>query len=150
MSNILKRRDRLRKVIRHEQAEALLVTNPVNVTYLTGFTGGDSYLLVAQQTDLLLSDPRYEEQIGEESPGLATFIRQPGELLGEVTIRELNKLGLKNLAVEGDHLTVNTFDVWQCELKVESLMKASGWVEGLRAIKDKEELAAIQIGRAHV
>ena len=144
MSNILKRRDRLRKVIRHEQAEALLVTNPVNVTYLTGFTGGDSYLLVAQQTDLLLSDPRYEEQIGEESPGLATFIRQPGELLGEVTIRELNKLGLKNLAVEGDHLTVNTFDVWQCELKVESLLKASGWVEGLRAIKDKEELAAIR------
>ncbi len=144
MSNFLKRRDRLRKVIRVEQAESLLVTNPVNVTYLTGFTGGDSYLLVTQNTDLLLSDPRYEEQIGEESPGLATFIRQPGELLGEVTIHELNKLGLKSLAVEGDHLTVNTFDVWQRELKVESLVKASGWVEGLRAIKDKEELVAIR------
>lgn len=144
MSNFLKRRDRLRKVIRHEQADALLVTNPVNVTYLTGFTGGDSYLLVTQQTELLLSDPRYEEQIGEESPGLATFIRQPGELLGEVTVEKLNELGLKNLAVEGDHLTVNTFDMWHRDLNVESLMKASGWVEGLRAIKDKEELAAIR------
>ena len=63
MSNFHKRRDRLRKVIRSERADALLVTNPVNVTYLTGFTGCDSYLLVALQTDLLLSDPRYEEQM---------------------------------------------------------------------------------------
>ena len=84
-------------MIRQAGADALLVTNPVNVTYLTGFTGGDSYLLVAQQADLLLSDPRYEEQIGEESPGLATFIRQPGELLVEVTIRELNKLATQEL-----------------------------------------------------
>ena len=144
MSSFLKRRDRLRKVLRQERVDALLVTNPVNVSYLTGFTGGDSYLLVTQQADLLLSDPRYEEQIGEEAPGVASFIRQPGELLIEITSRELNKLDLKNLAVEGDHVTVNTFDVWQRELNAESLVKASGWVEGLRMIKDRHELLTIR------
>src|SRR5690606_29950094 len=132
------------KAIRQEQAEAFLVTHPVNVRYLTGFTGGDSYLLVTQDSDLLLSDPRYEQQIGEQAAGLQAFIRQPGELLVEVTTRELNRLGPASLALEGDHLSVNTFDRWQAKLKVAKLIKASGWVERLRMIKDRQELAAIR------
>ena len=41
------RRDRLRKLLRKTGVDSLLVTNFTNVTYLTGFTGDDSYLLVA-------------------------------------------------------------------------------------------------------
>ncbi len=144
MSSFLKRRDRLRKIIRQEQAEGVVVTNPVNVRYLTGFTGGDSYLLVTQESDLLLSDPRYEEQISEQAPELQAFIRQPGELLAMVTTRELNRLGLKSLAVEGDHLSVNTFDHWQAQLNLSQLLKTSGWVERLRMIKDRHEQDAIR------
>ena len=39
------RRDRLRKLLRKAGVDSLLVTNFTNVTYLTGFTGDDSYLL---------------------------------------------------------------------------------------------------------
>ena len=41
------RRDRLRKLLRKAGVDSLLVTNFTNVTYLTGFTGDDSYLLIA-------------------------------------------------------------------------------------------------------
>ena len=41
------RRDRLRKLLRKAGVDRLLVTNFTNVTYLTGFTGDDSYLLVS-------------------------------------------------------------------------------------------------------
>jgi len=40
-------------------ADALLVTNFFNVTYLTGFTGDDSYLLVTRDAEMVLSDRRY-------------------------------------------------------------------------------------------
>ena len=40
------RRKKLRDLIHAAKADALLVTNFINVTYLTGFTGDDSYLLV--------------------------------------------------------------------------------------------------------
>ena len=53
------RRDRLRRLVRQQGADAILVTNFVNVTYLTGFTGDDSYLLVTDKHDILMSDPRY-------------------------------------------------------------------------------------------
>ena len=43
----LERRNKLRRQLKQEGLDALLVTNFKNVTYLTGFTGDDSYLLVA-------------------------------------------------------------------------------------------------------
>ena len=50
MSRIAARRDKLRKSFRQAGVDALLVTNFTNVTYLTGFTGDDSYLLVRPRT----------------------------------------------------------------------------------------------------
>ena len=46
MSRYAARRDNLRRTFRKAGVDALLVTNFTNVTYLTGFTGDDSYLLV--------------------------------------------------------------------------------------------------------
>ncbi|HEY2910062.1 MAG TPA: aminopeptidase P family N-terminal domain-containing protein, partial [Gemmataceae bacterium] len=39
--------------------DALLVSNPVNVTYLTGFTGEASYLIVGRTQQLLVTDGRF-------------------------------------------------------------------------------------------
>jgi len=144
MHQFPKRRERLRKQLRQSEARSILVTHPVNVTYLTGFTGDDSYLLLTEDEELLLSDPRFADQISEECPGLATFIRKPGELLPDVTIREVNKRHLKKLAIEADRLSVNAFDQWQQAFQVGPLIKGSGQVEALRAIKDSGEIAAIR------
>ena len=47
------RRDKVRKAMRKLGVEALLVTDFTNVTYLTGFTGEDSYLLVRDEGERL-------------------------------------------------------------------------------------------------
>src|SRR5689334_5998408 len=72
------RRDKLRRSIKKAGVDALLVTSFTNVTYLTGFTGDDSYLLVLPKGEVLLTDPRYTTQLEEECPGLKLEIRQPG------------------------------------------------------------------------
>ena len=54
------------------------MTNFKNVTYLTGFTGDDSYLLVTLDGETLITDPRYTTQLEEECPGLTLEIRAPG------------------------------------------------------------------------
>ena len=43
------RSQKLRRQLKQEGLDALLVTNFKNVTYLTGFTGDDSYLLKVVQ-----------------------------------------------------------------------------------------------------
>ncbi|MGA2796102.1 MAG: aminopeptidase P family N-terminal domain-containing protein, partial [Thermoguttaceae bacterium] len=57
------RRDKVRKALRKLGVDALLVTDFTNVTYLTGFTGDDSYLLVRDDGDTIISDPRYTIQL---------------------------------------------------------------------------------------
>ena len=74
-----------------EGLDALLVTNFKNVTYLTGFTGDDSYLLVLPRGEVLISDQRYTTQLEEECPALELAIRGPGtKMLGETTAHDAN------------------------------------------------------------
>ena len=140
-----KRRDRLRKAVKDAGAQALLVTNFVNVSYLTGFTGDDSYLVVHRDGDLLISDPRYEEQIGEECPGLKTFIRAPQVTIFDATVDQLTQGKWSKMLVEADSITLGTFERLKEKLASVSLGMSSGLVEALRTIKDKDELATIRV-----
>ena len=55
------RRDRLRKLTKKSGVNSLLVTNFANVTYLTGFTGDDSYLLSDAQRRNAYHRSRYTD-----------------------------------------------------------------------------------------
>ncbi len=125
-------------------ADCLLVTNFNNVTYLTGFTGDDSYLILRRGQAILVSDPRYEQQISEECPGLKTFIRQPSTLLQDATIAQIKQLGISSLLFEGDTLTAAAFEQFKGALPAISLGLSSGLVESLRAIKDVYEIDIIR------
>jgi len=87
MSRFQERRDKLRLLLKKTGADALLVTNFVNVTYLTGFTGDDSYLFLRRDGETLLSDPRYTTQLGEECPEVELLIRRPGVSMLQAIVR---------------------------------------------------------------
>ena len=86
MTSHASRRSRLRKLVSQANVDALLVTNFKNVTYLTGFTGDDSFLLVTESGETLISDKRYTTQLEEECPGLKLEIRGPGERMLPVAV----------------------------------------------------------------
>jgi Xaa-Pro aminopeptidase len=134
------RRQKLRRQLKQEGLDALLVTNFKNVTYLTGFTGDDSYLLVGKQGDVLISDQRYTTQLEEECPGLELAIRGPGSKMLEFTAKVLEKSKSTRLGIEGDSITVGVRDALAKALPKVELVPTSGWVEELRSIKDKEEI----------
>lgn len=140
----LGRRDKLRRAVRKAGADALLVTNFTNVTYLTGFTGDDSYLFVRQDGDVILSDPRYTTQLGEECPGLDLHIRRPGVTMLRSVIRVLRRAKTGRLGIEGDSMTVALRDRIADELKKLEIVTTTGLVERLREIKDKQEIAEIR------
>jgi Xaa-Pro aminopeptidase len=134
------RLQKLRRNLKQEGLDALLVTNFINVTYLTGFTGDDSYLLVTKAGDILISDQRYTTQLQEECPGLDLAIRGPGTKMIEFTAKTLEKAKIARLGVEADSMTVGLRDALVKELAKVELVPTSGWVEELRLIKDKSEI----------
>src|SRR5689334_2774053 len=102
MADFESRRDKARKAVKAAGGDALLVTNFTNVTYLTGFTGDDSYLLLSRDGQVLISDPRYTTQIEEECPGLEMSIRPPGTSMLKAVEQALSAAATKHVAVEGD------------------------------------------------
>ncbi|MGO9111490.1 MAG: M24 family metallopeptidase, partial [Thermoguttaceae bacterium] len=138
------RREKLRKLLKKYGAEALLATSAPNVTYLTGFTGDSSYLLLTQENQILISDGRYLTQIGEECPGLETNIRRAGILIHQQVTRVLRGTRISRLAIEADSMTVATRERIAEKLPKLEIGATTGMVEHLRQVKDKEELARIR------
>ncbi|MEN6457721.1 MAG: Xaa-Pro peptidase family protein [Thermoguttaceae bacterium] len=138
------RRDRLRMALKKARLDALLVTSFTNVTYLTGFTGDDSYLLVRRDGDLVLSDPRYTDQLGEQCPNVDLSIRAPGVSMLQCLLRALRAGRIGRLGIEADSMTVGFRDQIAEESPTLELASTAGLVERLRLIKEKEEIAQIQ------
>jgi Xaa-Pro aminopeptidase len=138
------RRDRLRKLIKKGGAKSLLVTNVANVTYLTGFTGDDSYLLITPTDEVFLTDPRYTEQVETECPTLEVCVRRPGITMTDIVAKACHRAKVHELAIEGDSMTVAQRDLIANKLPKVGLRTTTGLVEQLRAVKDREEIEQIR------
>ena len=100
------RREQLRRLLPAEGLDALMISSPVNVTYLTGFTGESSFLLLTRDRAVLISDQRFTEQIMEECPGLDAAIRPPTQTVYQKTAEVVPQLELHTVGFESYHLTV--------------------------------------------
>ena len=136
------RRDKLRNLIKKDGLSGILITSFVNVTYLTGFTGDDSFLLVTKEGDTILSDFRYTEQIEQECPNMTAYIctLPTLELKAQTTKTLLKGITPKRLGVEGDSMTLSQRDGFATALDDWELATTSGLVERLRMVKDKSEI----------
>ena len=106
----LERRQKLLHHLKNKPAEALLVSNETNVSYLSGFTGDSSYLLIGQGTCILISDGRYTTQIGQECPGMEIYIRPQTETIVVAAAKVIKKARLRKVGVESDHLSLSAFE----------------------------------------
>ena len=144
MPDYQQRRQRLRQVLRRAGSPFFLVTRFTNVTYLTGFTGDDSFLLVTPDRELLFSDPRYTTQLEEECPGMELVIRRPGTPIVGSVVPAVRGLGNSGLAIEAGSMSVEMFQKLASELPAVAFDPRSGLVEQLREVKDREEIREIR------
>lgn len=142
----LHRREQLLRVLRSKALPALLVSDSANVYYLTGFTGGDSWLLISPARSVLLSDSRFTEQIEIESPGLDADIRRPGKgrKLTNQAADIVKSLALSAVGIERGNLSVAAFETLKDHLRTVPCVGTDGLVESLRVIKDKGEVDALR------
>ena len=135
----MSRADRLVALLDERELDCLLVTNLVNVRYLTGFTGTNGACVVTRDERLFLTDSRYVEQAKQQ---VTEFERLEAsrELLGDLAARLSGRAGFDDA-----HVSVKAHAALADKVPdgVE-LVPAAGLVEGLRAVKDEAELAAIR------
>jgi len=132
------RGDRLVELLRERELDCLLVTDLVNVRYLTGFTGTNGACVVTSQERLFLTDFRYVEQAAGQVRGFEA-LPAGRDLAADLAIRLRGRAGFDDA-----NLSVRTHAklLEKVGAGVE-LVAAGGLVERLRGVKDRAELAAI-------
>jgi Xaa-Pro aminopeptidase len=82
----MSRADRLVELLEERELDSLLVSNLVNVRYLTGFTGTNGACVVTRSERLFLTDSRYTEQARQQVGGFE-LLQASQALLGELAPR---------------------------------------------------------------
>jgi Xaa-Pro aminopeptidase len=138
------RRAALRRALPPLGVDALLVTDLVNVRYLTGFTGSNAALLVHGEDDArsrFCTDGRYREQSAVEVPDLPRVEDRAGALR---LAAEAAGCGVARLGFESDAVTVDAHAALVEAAGPVHLRRAPGLVQRLRAVKDEAEVAALR------
>lgn len=133
------RGDRLEGALGEAGLDRFLVTELVNVRYLTGFTGTNGVCVCGPGVRLFLTDFRYTERAAAEVEGWETETLT-GDWLKGVAGRLEGKVGF-----EDDQMSVRLLGKLEEKLgEGTEMVAAGGKVEELRRVKDAEELAAIE------
>jgi Xaa-Pro aminopeptidase len=139
-----KRREKALRSMKAKGVKNLLITSPHNVSYLTGFTGEDSFLWLTPKEVLLLSDGRYEEQIQSEVKGVDLLIRTPSTTIVDASADALNRRKDHEIWIEGATTSLAQWERLQEQMPTKSLASSTGLIERLREIKDSYELTLIE------
>jgi Xaa-Pro aminopeptidase len=133
------RADRLVALLEERSLDCLLVTNLVNVRYLTGFTGTNGACLVSASERLFFTDFRYVERARAEVRDF-DLVEGGRELQGDIARRLHGRAGFDDA-----HMSVRAHRrLGEKAGEGVELVPAGGLVERLREVKDQGELRAMR------
>ena len=129
---------RLRELLAQQSIEALLVSQPENRVYFSGFTGSAGALFISADSALIATDFRYYEQAGIECPQfeLVKVTSALTDVLPELVARQ----PVKRLGFEADHATFAEVQEWMGAAPEVEWAATKDLVMDLRAVKDADEI----------
>lgn len=131
---------RLAAALAERELDTMLVTDLVNVRYLTGFTGTNAVCVIGADRRLFLTDFRYVEQAERQVFDGFERIQGRQDLLGDAVARLGGRAGF-----EDDHLSVRAHArITDMLPEGVELVAAGGAVEELRAVKEAAELRSMR------
>lgn len=131
----------LRALLPKLKLDAVLVTNLINVRYLTGYTGTEGTLIVTKRSAYFYTDSRYTTQAKQQ-------VRKAKVIIFTDKFKSIGKTlsGLKvsRMGIEGDSVTVNLRASLSKVCKKIRLVALSSQVDQLRLCKFPEEIDALK------
>lgn len=137
----MSRLDRLKEFVEKKKVRGFLVTNILNVRYLSGFKGSSGLIIVSGDRNIFVTDFRYKEEAESSlsQSGWEISIEKGGWIK---TLKNLvSSLGIRSLGFESS-VPYEFFDgLKRCRVRLDPFRHV---VENLRAVKDKGEINLIK------
>jgi len=140
------RSTRLRPLFAPAGVDALIVTNPANIRYLTSFTGSAGVVLVTADELVLVTDGRYRDQAADQvrAAGVDARVEISSTAQREIITAVFADQG--RIGLEADHVSWSSQRRYETEwFPDRTLVPTVGLVETLRRCKDAGELARIEL-----
>lgn len=142
MHHTERRRKAFCEILEGKQLKGFLVSQEVNVRYLSGFTGDSAWLLVLPGKAYFLTDGRYIEQARQEVSDYEVVMVRQSLLKESVSI--LGQHGMGPYSLDSGHVTLALFQ----QMQQENPEMIWTWMEdpcqSLRQIKDDQELECLK------
>lgn len=138
----------LQGLLPHHEIDALLVTSPYNIAYLTGIHAfsieeREARLLITKQDSNLFTDARYTEMVKEKAPYI-TLIEISSTAPFPKSLKQIiESEKIKELGFEEENITYKEAADLEQNLKIE-LIPTVDIVEGVRIVKDNNEIKSIK------
>ncbi len=140
MNNRVQRLLELMKATKHH---AVLIHNPSNMFYLSGYTG-EGCLFISGAVCAVVTDFRYTEQAENQAQGFGVRMTEKAKTQEDLVKALCLEQGVDKLFYEDDFLTVRDFEKLKDEIKGVEWKPVAGAPEQLRSVKDDGELALIE------
>ncbi|MCP9327737.1 M24 family metallopeptidase [Liquorilactobacillus satsumensis] len=129
---------RLRMQMEKMSVDAFLVTDPVNIAYLSGFTGDAGVVLVTENEQFLITDSRFKEAVSRFKTWQCVITREYLRSVCEIAAKDQ----LLALAFE-DSLSYRDYDFLD-ETALCDIVPLNGVLEKMRSVKEPEEIALLR------
>lgn len=146
------RLQKIQRTLRRKKLDAILISQPHNRRYLSGYTAPDhdigessGFLLIpARRPPLLLTDFRFQIQAEQEAKGVEVVLYPRG--LQGLLKSLLPTLDIRNLAIESHYTLHESFLKLKklCDKLSIQLHPSTGMVEKMRLIKDRKEIEKLR------
>ncbi len=137
------RAERLLQAMGLNENEAVLLHNPSNMFYVSGYTG-EGLVLVAQKVWAIVTDFRYTEQAEKQAPAFSVEATGKDRHETDVVAQLCREYKLDTLYYEDDHLTVRGYETLRANVSGVEWRCIGGAPQRLRQVKDEGELARIR------
>ncbi len=137
----LNRLKKLREQFAASDIDSIVIAQPENRCYLSGFTGSAGYLFISSETAVLATDFRYTEQAGRQSPGYEV-LRITSDLASWFPDL-VSRLKIEKLGFESGFMTYAFFqrlrDLVKDKMPSLRLVPVEGAIEAIRMVKAPAE-----------
>lgn len=133
---------RLRTTLSEQSLDALLISQPENRRYLSGFTGSAGWLIISAQRAILATDSRYWEQVGRQAADW-----ELAKITGEFSTSLpplLADVGVRRLGFESQNVTVDQLQTWTEATPEIEWVPLKDTVETIRMFKEDSEIEALR------
>lgn len=127
--------------LENNNLEGVLICEPANRRYYTGFTGSTGFALFTKGGEpRFLCDSRYTNQASQQCKGFKiVHLNLPEELYAHI-----KSTGTKNLGIEAGHISWQFANALLDKAGVKKLHDIQGFIDGERLIKSPEEAALLR------